>query len=193
MIIEAMDLLYSHRFDAFALVSSDSDFTRLASRLRESEKRVFGIGEKKTPVLFINACSEFIYIENLGDVEDEQKPDNSGLAIESAVAPGKKSSEKPKEKPRENKPVARDSTKEIVSLLHKGWQQFHGDDGWADIGTVGGFLKRTWPDFDPRTYGATKLSQLVGSLTVHFQTKKHANGGLTAYQPKKKPASKPQG
>jgi uncharacterized protein (TIGR00288 family) len=81
MIIDTMDLLYSNKFDAFALVSSDSDFTKLASRLRESEIFVFGVGEKKTPISFRNACDDFIFTENLGDKEVETIPDSKSHSV----------------------------------------------------------------------------------------------------------------
>ncbi|WP_338143937.1 NYN domain-containing protein, partial [Bowmanella dokdonensis] len=109
MIIDAMDMLYSGKFDAFALVSSDSDFTKLASRLRESEKFVFGVGEKKTPVAFRNACDDFIYTENL----------------ETSVP-----SEKAQKKPAKTEDPA---ITELVQILTKAWEQYQEDDGWANL------------------------------------------------------------
>lgn len=169
MIIDAMDLLYSNKFDAFALVSSDSDFTKLASRLRESEILVFGVGEKKTPISFRNACDDFIFTENL-DVEP---------IITSPVAPSTqekdvKSSEKP-------------AATELIPLLKKAWEQYQDDDGWANVAAAGSFVKRSTPDFDPRTYGAAKLPEIIKNLSNDFEMKKYKGKGtvtIVAYKPK---------
>ncbi|MDO8330876.1 MAG: NYN domain-containing protein [Fluviicoccus sp.] len=139
MIIDAMDLLYSNKFDAFALVSSDSDFTKLASRLRESEIFVFGVGEKKTPISFRNACDDFILTENLGADAPTQSPLESAPVVKKL-----NTSEKT-------------SASELVPLLRKAWELYHDDDGWANVASAGSFVKRSTPDFDPRSYGATKL------------------------------------
>jgi uncharacterized protein (TIGR00288 family) len=165
MIIDAMDLLYSEKIDAFALVSSDSDFTKLASRLRESEKFVFGVGEKKTPVSFRNACDDFVYTENL-DRTDKTEKDT-------------------KEEPLQDK----GNFIEVVPLLYKAWKQFQDDDGWVNIGAAGSFLKRAQPDFDPRTYGVTKTTQVVQMLSRVFEMKKQKGKGTTQvvlYRPKSK-------
>lgn len=134
LIIDAMDLLYTEKYDAFALISSDSDFTKLASRLRESEVYVFGVGERKTPVSFRNSCDDFILSENLGE------PIISGLNKEQAsTAPTTNTEEIPQD---------------IIDALLSGWLQYKDDDGedWANVAPVGGLLKRLKPDFDPRTY-----------------------------------------
>lgn len=155
MIIDAMDLLYSEKIDAFALVSSDSDFTKLASRLRESEKFVFGVGEKKTPVSFRNACDDFVYTENL-DTSDKVKKD------------------------KEAEPTQEQSDiEEIVPILIKAWEQYQDDDGWVNIGPAGGFLKRAQPDFDPRSYGVTKTTEIVKKLDKVFEMKKQKGKGTT--------------
>ena len=163
MIIDAMDLLYSDRFDAFALVSSDSDFTKLASRLRESEKFVFGVGEKKTPISFRNACDDFIYTENL-DAADKVKKDDKAALVEET-----------------------NSMKEIVPILVKAWEQFQDDDGWVNAGAAGSFLKRAKPDFDPRTYGAKKVTEVIAGLSSIFEMSKQQGKGTTQvilYRPK---------
>ena len=165
MIIDAMDLLYSEKIDAFALVSSDSDFTKLASRLRESEKFVFGVGEKKTPVSFRNACDDFIYTENLDNADKAEKDT--------------------KEEPLQDK----GNLKEVEPLLRKAWKQFQDDDGWVNIGAAGSFLKRAQPDFDPRSYGVTKTTQVVQLLNKVFEMKRQNGKGTTQvvlYRPKKK-------
>ncbi|KJS09496.1 MAG: hypothetical protein VR73_01980 [Gammaproteobacteria bacterium BRH_c0] len=168
MIIDAMDLLYSNKFDAFALVSSDSDFTKLASRLRESEILVFGVGERKTPISFRNACDDFIFTENL-DIE--------------ALTP---TSEKPKhEKTPVKKKISIES--ELIPVLKKAWEQYQDDEGWANVAAAGSFVKRSKPDFDPRTYGATKLTEIIASLATEFEMKKYKGKGvvnIVAYKPK---------
>lgn len=157
MIIDAMDLLYSEKFDAFALVSSDSDFTKLASRLRESEIFVFGVGEKKTPIAFRNACDNFILTENLGAPVVEASP--------AVVA------------------ISKDDQKELVSLLTKVWDQCKDEDGWANVASAGNLVKRLKPDFDPRTYGSKKTTDVIEKLAKDFQLKKEGNAHL--YKPKK--------
>lgn len=167
MIIDAMDLLYSGKFDAFALVSSDSDFTKLASRLRESEIFVFGVGEKKTPISFRNACDDFIFTENLG-AESLSSPEPEPVVNE--VTTSEKS-----------------SASELVPLLKKAWEQYQDDEGWANVASTGSFVKRSTPDFDPRTYGATKLPEIIQSLSSDFEMKKYKGKGtvnIVAYKPK---------
>ncbi|SHK24016.1 OST-HTH/LOTUS domain-containing protein [Marinobacter antarcticus] len=162
MIIDAMDLLYSQKFDAFALVSSDSDFTKLASRLRESEIYVFGVGEKKTPVSFRSACDDFLFTENLEYTEE--------ASDQPVVA---QSRQKPKEK-----------LPEEIVLLKRAWEQTQDDQGWATFSAAGSFLKRTRPDFDPRTYGAKKFSELLVGKPEYFTVKKGTSGqGYRAYKP----------
>lgn len=159
MIIDAMDLLYSEKFDAFALVSSDSDFTKLASRLRESEIFVFGVGEKKTPISFRNACDDFIFTENIG--EENQEADKPQLP--------------------------EGDQKDLVSILNTGWKKYQDEDGWANVAAVGSFVKRSKPDFDPRTYGATKLPEIIGKLDDTFEMTKFKGKGrvyIVAYKPK---------
>ncbi len=137
LVIDAMDLLHSGRFDGFCLVSSDSDFTRLASRIREQGIDVFGFGEQKTPESFRQACRRFIYTENLLP----QEPAN-GLD-ESQGAPSLR-------KPGSATPII----KKVLS-------QMEGEDGWVTLGALGTQLANLSSDFDPRTYGAKKLSDLV--------------------------------
>ena len=164
MIIDAMDLLYSDRIDAFALVSSDSDFTKLASRLRESEKFVFGVGEKKTPVSFRNACDDFIFTENLGaepvSNSSTQKAENSALS---------------------------NGAEELIPALLKAWELYQNDDGWVNASSAGNFLKRAKPDFDPRTYGSPKFTGVVEGLSSIVEITKQKSKGTTQtflYRPK---------
>ncbi|WP_444906192.1 NYN domain-containing protein [Microbulbifer sp. SSSA008] len=162
MIIDAMDLLYSGKFDAFALVSSDSDFTKLASRLRESEIFVFGVGQKKTPISFRNACDDFIYTENL------ELKDNSDI--------------EKVERYSNDDPITK-----LVPVLSKAWEQYQDDDGWANVAPAGSFVKRAMPDFDPRSYGATKLPEIIVDLASDFDIKKYRKGNtnIVAFKLKK--------
>ncbi len=154
LIIDAMDLLYSNKFDAFAIVSSDSDFTPLASRLRESQVRVFGVGEKKTPSSFKNACDDFIYVEVLRGLEEE----NSG---------DKKPKTSQKSKPKDIK-----KDKKLINLLKNTMEDCADEDGWASLAECGGLIKKQLPDFDPRNYGYTKLSQLIQDTKLFEMWKK---------------------
>jgi uncharacterized LabA/DUF88 family protein len=137
MIIDAMDLLYTKRFDGFCLVSSDSDFTRLASRIREEGLLVYGFGEKKTPKAFVSACDKFIFTEVLRFQED----------TESAV------------KPKTASELKRDA--KLVTLLRTALEGASDDSGWAHLGTVGSNIAKKAPEFDPRNYGFTKLGELA--------------------------------
>ena len=137
MIIDAMDLLYTGKFDGFCIVSSDSDFTRLASRIRESGLLVYGFGEKKTPAAFVSACDRFIYTEVLRSKTDEEKPIT------------KKSSAELKQ-----------DTK-LVTLLRNAVDASSDESGWAHLAFVGSKIAKQSPDFDPRNYGYGKLGELV--------------------------------
>ncbi|GGB65371.1 hypothetical protein GCM10007424_01620 [Flavobacterium suaedae] len=147
MIIDAMDILHSEKVDGFCLVSSDSDFTRLAIRLRESGKTVFGIGEKKTPKPFIVACDKFIYIEIIGNKEISK-----GKAAQSA--------------PNTTEFDAIDS--KFIKLLKTTVDDIADDSGWAFLAEVGALIMKKKPDFDPRNYGYPKLTPLIKSLTKEF-------------------------
>ncbi len=139
MIIDAMDLLYSGNFDGFCIVSSDSDFTKLASRIRESGLTVYGFGEKKTPIPFVSACDKFIYTEVLR--ADEQNE--------------------------ENQPIKKWSTSELrrdrklIRLLQEAADAAGDESGWAHLGAMGSYIAKQSPQFDPRNYGYKKLSELV--------------------------------
>ena len=148
MVIDAMDLLYSERFDGFCIVSSDSDFTRLAARLRESGLTVYGFGERKTPKPFVAACDKFIYVENLSYAEDSAAPDAKPVSKKAVPATQLK----------------RDST--LLNLLRNAVEAASDDDGWAALASVGHIITNQQPDFDSRTYGYAKLSDLVTATTV---------------------------
>jgi uncharacterized LabA/DUF88 family protein len=149
MVIDAMDLLYSERFDGFCIVSSDSDFTRLAARIRESGLTVYGFGERKTPKPFVAACDKFIYIENL-------------TYAQSAAAPA---GEVPNPTPRASGAKLKGDTA-LVSQLRNAVEAASDDDGWAALANVGHIITKQRPDFDSRNYGYVKLSDLMAATTL---------------------------
>lgn len=156
MIIDAMDLLYTQRFDAFALISSDSDFTSLATRLRESEIHVIGVGKSTTPTAFKNACDDFVAIENLTPSSLEEAQSEVGLRPE----------------------IAKDEERELWRLMHQSWQNYRDESGWAKLGEVGKYLKRLKPDFDPRNYGLKKLSDFFELYPARYNTRKLKSSDL---------------
>ena len=145
MIIDAMDILYSEKVNGFCLVSSDSDFTRLATRLREAGMNVIGIGEKKTPDPFIVACDKFIYIEILKNQSEEN---------ESELTPSKSSKVDNIDK----------ITPKVIKLISSTISDLADEDGWAFLGDVGGLLQKKQPNFDSRNYGFEKLTPLIKSI-----------------------------
>lgn len=147
LIIDAMDILYSGKVDGFCIVSSDSDFTRLATRLREAGMKVFGIGQKKTPNPFIVACDKFIYMEIIPVIENE----------ESSSVKTKKTKETPK--------ASVDKlNKETLKLIAATIDDLADENGWAFLGDVGNLILKKQPNFDPRNYGFQKLTPLIKSL-----------------------------
>ncbi len=134
LIIDAMDLLYSDNVDGFAIVSSDSDFTRLATRLRESGKRVYGLGRRRTPASLVAACDRFIYLEVLG--RDDEAPDDTD-------------------------PVGQPRLPNLRRILTTAVETASQDDGWARLSAVGSYLNNAYPSFDPRNYDFSKLSALA--------------------------------
>lgn len=164
MIIDAMDLLYTEQFDAFALVTSDSDFTKLASRLKENQIYVFGIGEDKTPTAFRNACDDFISTKILKAPEPEKEN-----------APATKGAKKTKvQLRRDNK---------LINILRNAVNESSGENDWAELGTCGSLIKRQHPDFDPRNYGYRTFTQLFEATDL-FEFNRQLNGILV--KPKKK-------
>ncbi|RTY95269.1 NYN domain-containing protein [Flavobacterium sp. GT3R68] len=154
LIIDAMDLLYSDKLDGFCIVSSDSDFTRLAIRLRESGMKVIGIGEKKTPNSFIVACDRFIYIEVLDGATSKKSPKRA--ASNTAIVMGTKK-EVPKTLNKVDLPT--------IELIESTIEDIGDDDGWAFLGDVGNLIVKKKPEFDPRNYGFNKLTPMLKSLT----------------------------
>lgn len=161
LVIDAMDLLHSGRFDGFCLVSSDSDFTRLAARIREQGLHVYGFGEQKTPESLRKACHRFVYTENLG---------TDTCAAEPVAA---NSPSKPLQPPSKARP-----------LINKAIGQLDPEGDWVALGGVGSHLLKLAPDFDPRTYGFAKLSSLV-EKAGGFDVKARETGGVwVRIQPK---------
>lgn len=161
MVIDAMDLLYTQNFDGFCIVSSDSDFTRLASRIRESGLIVYGFGDKnKTPQAFISACDKFIYTEIL------EQPDSISKTqlLSNVKENGLKESLEPKngQETKENQ--------ELIRLLKDAYEASSAEDGWANLGLLGQNLQKISPSFDSRNYGYKRLASLVQSVEV-FESK----------------------
>lgn len=169
MIIDAMDILYSGQCDGFVLVSSDSDFTRLAIRLREAGRYVIGMGEKKTPNPFIVACDKFIYIEVL---REREKKAEAAAAAKKKKAETQKKSEPAKTAAKSGKSSEKSSDRllpdkfvpdEIEQLIADSIADIADDDGFADLSDLGNLLIKKQPDFDPRNYGFGKLSNMLRS------------------------------
>jgi hypothetical protein len=159
MIIDAMDILHSHQVGGFCVVSSDSDYTRLATRIREQGVFVMGIGKKSTPKAFVNACNIFIQTENLAPRQQAPR--------------GRREAKVPEvkgEKPKDLDPLP---------LLRGAYEMAVQEDGWANLGTLGFYLHQLDPSFDPRTYGFKQLSQLIKSLSSYFELKFKDESGTT--------------
>lgn len=165
MIIDAMDLLYAGKLDGFVIVSSDSDFTRLAIRLREAGMRVIGIGEKKTPNPFIVACDKFIYIEVIRDrYKKEQKLEQKQEQVKAAAKAGKKPPAKTASPDKQHKQGAKNVPESIVELIADSVSDIADDDGFCDLSNLGNLIIKKQPDFDPRNFGFGKLSAMLKAL-----------------------------
>ncbi len=162
MIIDAMDILHSGVVDGFCLVSSDSDYTRLATRIRESGVFVMGIGKKNTPKPFVNACDLFVYTENLVVKEKTEH----------------------KQRSQSSKVKKTQDTKEELNpmpLLEQAFEMAVQEDGWASLATMGNVLYQLDPGFDPRTYGYKQLSRMLMSFKERFEMRSKESGGATAF------------
>lgn len=151
MIIDAMDILYSEKVEGFCIISSDSDFTRLVTRLREAGMKVFGIGEKKTPNPFISACDKFIYIEIINTPVKEHTLLDIDNKKDNAVEKEQKS----------NTVLIKD---ELIKLITTSINDVADENGWAFLADVGNLIQKKKPDFDTRSYGFAKLSSLIKKL-----------------------------
>ncbi|WP_146346250.1 NYN domain-containing protein [Phaeobacter marinintestinus] len=161
LVIDAMDLLHSGRFDGFVLVSSDSDFTRLASRIREQGLDVFGMGQMKTPDAFRKACKRFIFLENIAQSENTSPDPEKGSS---------------KTAPAERK-ISEGKMREARNLVFKAMDSINQEDEWFTLGEIGQRIIAANPDFDTRSYGQRKLSDLIAALKV-FETKRGAGNQL---------------
>jgi hypothetical protein len=150
LIIDAMDILYTGKVDGFCIVSSDSDFTRLATRLREAGMKVIGIGEKKTLTPFITACDKFIYIEILKKHDVENLSDDNKKPIQNAKVPSKNAISK--------------IDPNIIKLFADSIDDLEDENGWAFLGDLGNLMLKKKPDFDPRNYGFPKMLALIKSM-----------------------------
>lgn len=180
LIIDAMDIIYSSGVDGICIVSSDSDYTRLATRIREKNLFVMGIGRNTTPRAFVNACDIFVYTENLQAAPDDTNKTEFAVPVPLAIVA---------------ESIVEDaaSPARLVSLFQTAFDSAEQDDGWAHLGTVGSFLRQLDPGFDPRTYGYKLLSQLVQAHSEFIEMQKRASksGGEVIYiRLKVKPKSK---
>ncbi|QET03364.1 NYN domain-containing protein [Cupriavidus pauculus] len=196
MIIDAMDLLYTGRFQGFCIVSSDSDFTRLASRIREQGLTVYGFGERKTPKPFVTACDKFIYSDVLrAEVDVEGVEGVEGVdGAEGAVAPARR---------RNTGELRQDSR--LVRLLQSASKAVSDEDGWSTLGGMGNHIAKQAPEFDSRNYGYGKLSELVAATglfevetrnggnnkTIWVRLKKRNKGGGQDVKPPQRPVPAP--
>lgn len=190
LVIDTIDLLHKNLYDAFVIVSSDSDYTPLAIRLHESGVYVIGVGEKKTPLSFKNSCDEFLLLENISINTEmsmtEQPPVPSSPAPQETMG----SNEKPESNnivtdavPEENMGV--DDIDEIHKLLKSAYVTYQNNDGFANVAPVGSFIKRTKPDFDCRTYGYSKLPQFLEAFPQKYEVKRYPGKGtvtIVAYK-----------
>jgi len=163
MIIDAMDILHSGDVSGFCLVSSDSDYTRLATRIREAGIFVMGIGEKKTPKPFVNACDLFVYTENLAP---KKKPARSKTTRTQTKSPEK--------------------DPEPIPLLKQAFEISVREDGWASMAMLGNALYQIDPSFDPRSYGHAQLSRLIMKYKKYFETRTQESNGTTLFHVKLK-------
>jgi hypothetical protein len=172
MIIDAMDILHSGVVDGFCLVSSDSDYTRLATRIREAGVFVMGIGEKKTPKAFVNACDLFVYTENLVEekkaLQKKRTQSSRTKKTSTGVAEPETESEKEEADP--------------MPVLSQAFEMAVGQDGWARLDVMGNAIYQVDPGFDPRTYGHKQLSRMLNKLKDKFEMRtKDLEGQLIFY------------
>ncbi len=174
MIIDAMDILYTGEVDGFCIVSSDSDFTRLAIRLREAGKMVYGIGERKTPVSFIAACSKFIFVEILGQAPS-MRPETIKDTAEDTQEEDKGKTPSPKSDLAQQKIPDKMIREDLKALISSSVSDLADEDGWAYLAIVGAHINKKQPEFDPRNYGFQRLTPLLRSLKA-FELEERISG-----------------
>ncbi len=157
LIIDAMDLLYTGNFDGFCIVSSDSDFTRLASRIREAGLVVYGFGEKKTPEAFISACDKFIYTEILRQLRDSSESDLAEHKVDKSSARGSLDATTSQKL---------NNNSALITLLKDAYEAVDEEDGWVHLGVFGAQLTKLSPSFDARNYHYKKLSELIRAIDL---------------------------
>ncbi|MCY7320666.1 MAG: NYN domain-containing protein [Phormidesmis sp. CAN_BIN36] len=183
LIIDAMDLLYTRNFDGFCIVSSDSDFTRLASRIRESGLVVYGFGEQKTPEAFASACDKFIYTEELKSSENctEKQQKEPKSSISELVGIDKQAVKELQKTPKSSAPDPANASKQslkidkkLLKLLKDAYEAIVGNDGWASLAPLGAQIRKLCPDFNYKSYGYKQLRKLLQATKV-FDLKETSN------------------
>lgn len=161
MIIDAMDILYGGAVDGFVIVSSDSDYTRLALRVRESGRTVIGIGRDHTPRSFVNACNEFRFVENIANSEERSRRRTGGDVVAETDD-------------------AKRGSLDLVTVISDAIEMDRGESEWVDLGTIANNLKKLYPDFDPRTYGNRRLSKLIQGNSDTFEMRRDRENNLVS-------------
>lgn len=174
IVIDAMDLLHTGMYDAFVLVSSDSDFTPLAVRLKESGIYVIGVGEKKTPEAFCSACDNFIYLEYLDSTDEGKKAPQPQKEKKQAKKNGKKNDEE--EQITLHVGFASPDIAEIHNLMRIACEKFQDDDGYTPLTLAGNYIKRVKPEFNTKNYGYSKLSDLIKAFPDLYEIKRYSSG-----------------
>ena len=176
LVIDAMDMLYKDLYDAFVIVASDSDYTPLAIRIHESGVYVIGVGEKKTPAPFVNACDEFILLENLEDDSAVRKKKTKKTKKSSSKKNSKASvKEVIVDEPEEVEED--DEMEDIHQLLRIAYEKYADDDGYVNVASAGQYIKRVMPEFDIRTYHHVKLPELLADFPDRYEIKKYPGKG----------------
>jgi hypothetical protein len=184
LIIDAMDLMYTGRFDGFCLVSSDSDFTRLAQRLREEGLTVYGFGEKKTPDAFVQACDKFVYTEVLraaapAPTEVPGKPVTAARKSRAGKAASKQKAAAGAAPPAVAEAASAASSVPL-ELIHQAIEDAQDESGWAQLGAVGSYIDKVRPNFDARLFGHRKLSDLVRAFPREFELEERVGSSPSA-------------
>lgn len=168
LVIDAVNMKYKDIYDAFVIVASDSDYTPLAINLHESGVYVIGVGEKKTPESFRNSCDEFVFLENLESIDSAEKKKTAKIKKEKAESIHMEDSD-----------FDDFEMLEIHNLLRIAYDKFQDDDGYVNMAAAGQYIKRAKPDFDPKTYGFSKLSQLIESYPYRYEVNKIEKNGTS--------------